>query len=245
MSTETEMVGLGFHKAGTTNTKHRLILSVDGHEKQGKSHFALTAPQPIALFDVDTGLEGVVDKFKHTSGIFQKSYRYHGNMKQPEYEKIWDAFLEAYLGALGVASVRTIIWDTATELWELLRMARFGKLTQVMPYHYGPVNAEFRELVRKVYDTDKNMILVHKRKKKYVDDMWKGGYERAGFTDMGFLVQLNSTIFRDKDSREFVLHIQDCRQNAAMMDTELEGPMCTFPFLAVSAFTDTNLDDWE
>ena len=83
MSTETEMRGLGFRKAGADAIRHRLIISVDGHEKQGKSHFALTAPQPIALFDVDTGLEGVVEKFEHTKGIYQNTYRFRGDLDQP------------------------------------------------------------------------------------------------------------------------------------------------------------------
>ena len=245
MSTETEMRGLGFHKAGSTEYIRRLIISVDGHEKQGKSHFALTAPQPIALFDVDTGLEGVVEKFDHTKGIFQNTYRYRSGLQQIEYEKLWDDFVKAHEDVLNIEGVRTIVWDTASELWELIRLARFGKLTQVKPFHYGPVNAEFRELVRKVYDTDKNMILVHKRRKKYVDDMWKGGYERAGFTDMGFLVQANTTIFRDPDSKEFTLHVTDCRQNMEIADTDLAGVMCSFQFLAVSAFPTTQLEEWE
>ena len=75
--------------------------------------------------------------------------------------------ISSYQWALAEPAVRTISVDTATELWELLRMARFGKLTQVMPYQYGPVNAEFRSLIRMAYASDKNLILLHKMRKVY------------------------------------------------------------------------------
>ena len=42
----------------------RLIVSVEGLEKRGKTHFAMTAPPPIAYFDMDIGAEGVVNKFE-------------------------------------------------------------------------------------------------------------------------------------------------------------------------------------
>jgi len=243
--TNNKMTALGFTRATKeTGVKHRLVLSLEAREKQGKSHFGLTVPAPIALFDFDTGLEGVLSKFSATKEIWYNDYRKLGNaLDQAQYTIMWEKFHKQYLGALGMPEMRTILIDTASEAWELLRLARFGKLTQVMPYHYGPVNAEFREMIRKVYDTDKNLILLHKMKKRYRDDKWDGGYERSGFGDMGFLVQVNARIYRDEDG-EFVLEVRDCRQNAAIAGMEFSGPMCNFQFLAASIFN-TSPDEWE
>ena len=41
----------------------RLVVRVGGLEKEGKTHFALTAPGPIGAIDMDRGMEGVVEKF--------------------------------------------------------------------------------------------------------------------------------------------------------------------------------------
>ena len=237
---------LGFTRAtAKTGLKHRLILSVEGMEKQGKSHFGLTAPAPIGYFDFDTGSEGVVHKFAGAKEIHINDYRKLGNsLDQAQFTIMWERFREQFLGVLANPNIRTVIPDTATEVWELLRMARFGKLTQVMPYHYGPVNAEYREMMRKVYDSDKNLILLHKMKKRYRNDNWDGGYERSGFTDTGYLVQVNAVIERDEEG-EFVLMVKDCRQNSAVAGMTFEGPMCNFQFLAASIFPDPNPDDWE
>src|SRR5574343_408421 len=43
---------------------YRLIVSISGDEKTGKSHFTLTAPEPIFYFNIDRGTEGVVGKFQ-------------------------------------------------------------------------------------------------------------------------------------------------------------------------------------
>ncbi len=50
--------------------------------------------------------------------------------------------------ALESKEIKSIVIDTASEAWELVRLARFGKLTQVMPQHYGPVNTEFRDMIK-------------------------------------------------------------------------------------------------
>jgi hypothetical protein len=41
----------------------RLLMAIDGPQKGGKTHFALTAPGPIGILNIDNGLEGVVEKF--------------------------------------------------------------------------------------------------------------------------------------------------------------------------------------
>ena len=116
-------------------------------------------------------------------------------------------------------------------------MARFGKLSQVMPHQYGPVNAEWRRLIRKAYDSDVNLILLHKMKKKYVNDKWNGSYERSGFADIGFLAQCNAEVSRDAETGEFRCHVIDSRQNPDLANVDLEGPMCNFETLLDLVFS--------
>ena len=144
------------------------------------------------------------------------------------------------------SKVRTVVMDTASEVWELLRMAAFGKLDHVMPHHYGPVNAEYRGLLRMAYVSDKNLILLHKVKNEYINDKRTGNYERAGFTDTGFMVQVNVRCWRRLNGDKqlvFGMTIDDSRQNADVAGMELEGEMCSFPMLA-SVVTGTDMEKW-
>ena len=236
----------GFTDAKTIMTQPRIILSIEGLEKCGKTHFALTAPGPTALFSLDIGEEGVVSKFD-SKDIWIMSIDRVDEDSAEEAPKEYARFKKAYLDLLRGDDVRTIILDTATEIWEILRMARFGRLTQVIPYQYGPVNAEYRALIREAYNYNKNLVLIHKMKPKYVNDKRTSEYERAGFGDTGFLVQVNAQIYRysPEDGGEFVLYIRDCRQEPDLAGEEFVGPMCTFPFLASMVLPNMNPGNWE
>lgn len=240
----------GFEKAEKHVAK-RLIISVEGMEKEGKTSFALSAPGPIALFDMDIGLEGVINKWVDEKEIYVASFDYRDATNQDEWLAMWMKMRKAYLTALKDKAIRTLVWDTGTEAWELVRLARFGQLSQVMPQHYGPVNAEFRDMLRKVYETDKNLIMLHKMKDEYVligdrktgKSERTGGHVRAGFSDVGYLMQMNLRVWRNEEG--FGLTVRDCRQNAEIAGMDISEPMNTFPFVAAEVFGDTSPEDWE
>lgn len=223
----------GFVDAKTIKTKDRLILSVCGLEKCGKTHFSLTATPPIATFSTDVGEEGVVQKFrdKDVSIMYLKRLSEDDPDVGGQSAEEFNRFRTAYLRLLRGKEVKTVVLDTATEIWELLRLARFGRLTQVMPYQYGPVNAEFRALIREAYKYDKNLILLHKMRPVYINDKRVDKHERAGFSDTGFLVQVNTRITYDKDEEVFDLEIEDCRHNPYLAGEIMSGPLCDFEML--------------
>lgn len=241
-----KMKKYGFSLASEIEVQPRLIISIAGLEKQGKTHFSLTAPGPIAFFSTDIGEEGVITKFNDKE-VYIMSIDKIDEDSAEQAPAEYARFKEAYKGMLRGTDVRTIIFDTATEIWEILRMARFGRLTQVMPYQYGPVNAEYRALIRDAYNYNKNLILLHKMKPQYINDKRTGEYDRAGFGDTGFLVQVNTQIYRysQGDGGDFALWIKDCRHNPDLVDEELSGPMCTFQFLASSIMPDVDPAMWE
>lgn len=234
----------GFKKADT-QIKHRMVLSVSGLEKQGKTSFALSAPGPIIYFNFDYGQEGVIHKYSSTKDIYEKGYRF-SRIGNQDYTALWSSFTADLANALK-SKARTIVIDTATDAWELLRLARFGKLSQVQSYHYGPVNAEYKLLVQDTLSFDKNVIFLHKLKKRYVDDKFTGEYERAGFSGTGYLVQANLEVFRDGLDGGFYMKVMDCRQNSDLGGLEIELPDCLmgFGFFAQMVFPDTSEEDWE
>lgn len=263
----------GTFQIANQQAKKRLIVAVDGLEKEGKTHFALTAPGPIAYQSIDIGDEGVVEQFQSVKLIHKADYNMPPLQKgtSPEAQMalmgpVWENFLSDFRLAVGhvkTGKVRTIIWDTASEVWELMRVARLGKLTQVMPHNYVALNAEFRGLIREIYDSSANMVLLHKLKAEWKDNPTTGkgsktgGYERAGFADTGFLVQINCTAWREKNPETgmrtgpFHLTVRDCRQNPQVADKggpvglDLTDEMASFSWLGVNVYPDTVLEDWQ
>jgi hypothetical protein len=218
-----------------------MIVSVEGHEKSGKTHFALTAPGPIAFQDIDVGTEGVVDQPQFADKtIHLAEYGLDFPYQQKVAEQTWKQFIHDYKTLLG-SDVRTGIIDNASEAWELLRVAKFGRLEKVLAHLYGPVNAEFRGLLRLGYKSDVNLILLHKVKKQYVDEQWNGKYERTGFADVAYLVQVAVETFK-KDGK-FYLKVLACRQNHKAEGQIIEDP--TFAKLGTLVFPETTEKDWQ
>jgi hypothetical protein len=242
-----KMKSKGFTLANDLSSQPRIIASISGLEKQGKTHFSLTAPGPIAMFSTDIGEEGVVEKFMDDKKIYIMHIDRVDEDSAEQAPKEYSRFHTAYLDMLRGKEVRTILIDTATEIWEILRMARFGRLTQVMPYQYGPVNAEYRALIREAYTYDKTLILTHKMKPQYINDKRTGEYDRAGFGDTGFLVQVNAQVYRylPQDGGEFAIFVKDCRQEPSLAGEEFTGPMCTFPMLASMVLPNVDPKEWD
>lgn len=264
------MEQLGLSEADSI-IRPRLVLSLSGLEKTGKTHTALTAPGPIAYLNFDIGDEGVVGKFKESGKqIFHRRFSKpmsFGPAGEPDASGAlaeWIQFSRTWYKLLGVEGLRTIILDTETESWELARLARLGKLSQVKPHHYGPVNAEYNGLLKAAYDSDKNVILIGKMKKEYKNDKWNGGYERAGMSGLGFIVQVILQTFRydevaegeDRVKDSFAVVVKDCRQNPALKGEEFCGvmpwdnaageiSMTSFPWIASQVIEGTTPEDWE
>lgn len=227
-------------------------MALMGQVKNGKTHFALTAPTPMAYFNLDNGLEGVVHKFAGRE-IYVKNI----DMPSPDdvnaektAEQAWEDFLTSYEKVLAMPEIRTVVIDTATELWELVRLAKFGKLTEVPPQYYSLVNRKFKKLIRAAdMAKTKNLILIQKLKEVWVNKKWTGEYTLDGYNGTAGMVQVVANLQRfDKEvlfngnpvnKGDFALTVVDCRHNPMLNNTYLTGPLCTFPFLASSVIDGT------
>jgi len=268
----------GFEPAQAT-IKHRLILSVQKRQKHGGTHFALTAPGPIAYcnFDKDSR-EDVLPKFvRKGKAIYDKTYWLDRANTQSDLKDIAQAKIDEFKGdfsALLTTDVKSIVIDTSTELYAYVRLAMFGKLTQVKPHHYTVVNAWFRELLDSVSYTDKNIVFLERRKKEYIDNDWTGNYERSGFSETPFLVQANIMLERvsipdpGTGVYPFELTVMDSSQNPLIKGLKLQSDpsreanwqiltgddkvdreltkfdQASFPWLGVHVFPETTLKDW-
>ena len=213
---------------------HRLVVAIDGRQRQGRTHFSLTAPDPIVLMDFDMGTEGMVEKFlmpmpEGASPV--EKFEMGGKtilrskpfiVKPPEVtdemggedlaKAEWERFRNAYVHVLNEPVMRrhgkpvyarTLVVDTSTELYELLRLYWFGKLVQIPTFKYRETNSVMRDLVRHGLESGVNVIFIHKMKAEWkktggTDEKQSktGAYERAGFEEMAHLVQANLFAYR-------------------------------------------------
>ena len=184
------------------------ILSVEGLPKTGKTHLCAGAPGGIGIQSLDFGTEGIIEKFSDTYfDVREYNFAYdftiqkRGDEATEQADRIkadyWEPFNQDAAQFFGDPSIKTVVWDTASEVWEMLRLAHFGKLMQNPQMQYGVVNAEYKALVRMANTARKNLILVHQLAKEYktIEDgngkeksIETGNYKRQGNNKVDYLV---------------------------------------------------------
>lgn len=196
----------------------RLILALSGGEKCGKTDFALrTAPEPVYHFCLDPNGEAIARKLARALSRDIRIARYgRRGMAKAEAADYWAQFqtdvLEACRGGEG-----TLVWDTETEVWEMLRVARLGKTDGVLPRYYGPLNAEMRSLYAEVYDSPLSLIALRKLKDEYVNDKSTGQLIPAGWGDTPYTVQANArAYFVQGEKWPFVVQIENNALNFSL-----------------------------
>lgn len=255
--------GTTFKEQAVAPMPRRLIMGIDAEERCGKSHFALSAPGPIAYMVMgDPGASVAIAK-AHTLYPKKKVVRADyvvqvkpgmdraavGAACNPVWMKSVQDF-ELILPSLGNG---TLVVDTASDWFTLLKLARFGKLTQIMPEDYAPVHAEYKRLLRMTYQFNCNVIFLHKLKAEYEREKGKenqkgsgkktGNLVRDGYSGTGYDVDMNIRL--KKVDGKFVAHVLDCRQNPDLDDMEIELPeRHGFAEVASLAMPDTDEKDW-
>jgi len=237
-----QLKAMGFSE-DYVESPRRLIISLEGKTGTGKTDFSLRAtPDPIIYLDVDVGTEGVVGKFQDMGKqILLYPVRVPRESNKEVWSQMWADFKVRIRKVYGLKS-GTVVWDTASELYELCRLNHFGRLTEVKPSDYAVVNNEWREVLRIAYDSPMNTIFIHK-----VKAVWRmlssssgrssltrtDDFEIVGFSEMEYMTQVNIVMnctYGD-NGPEFSAFIKKCRHNPNIVGTLLEGPMCSFETL--------------
>jgi hypothetical protein len=241
----------------TKTQQEGILISVEGSQKTGKTELGLSLPDPLYILDLNLGLEGVIEKYvKAGRTMYVKRIQIPFSAALPGQAfsilatAAADKWKEAILSlqeAIQDKTVKSIFIDTGSELWDLLRIARLGKLAQVLPIQYASVNAEYRQLLQLLLCSGKNVVLSHKVKPEYVNDQKTNRFERAGFGDVGFDVQVELRSERDlkKDGDEqFTLTFMDCRANKNLKGEVLMGKDANFLNVVSKIFPESDLKSW-
>ncbi len=161
----------------------RLILGLYGPPKSGKSHFTLTAPQPIKFINTDFGIDELIVRPEFA----QLNIEIEDVAPKPDdhddAKRCLALFHETFLRWLDYCNDRagTLVIDNATTLIEIIREVkleegrreRFRKQNKVQDIDglrddrrdYGAVNAYYDRMMRWAYQYPKvNLILTHAAK---------------------------------------------------------------------------------
>lgn len=205
--------------AGFTNqsapTTRRMIVGVRGQEKTGKTDLALTAPQPIMFFRMDTSAQIVVDKAR-AKGI--EVYDYFVDIPKDgntgPYLKLWEEYKSHLLLAYQLNQGSVVI-DTETAQYQLIRLAKHGKVSGIAERDYQPLYAELNGLIAAAFNaSNMTTIFLHRMGRVFRSpEEW----EQKGYREMPYSVQANIETIRSDQPQGgmpwFGMTVRDCVQN--------------------------------
>lgn len=233
--------------------KNRLIWASVGPPGSGKTHFGLTAPDPIIVFSLDRGLEGVVESFQKKKDIYVAEYDWSPteDLDQQEAMDLRDKFLADFEDA--VQKARTILVDKETDLWELFRYAEFGAPND-SPRNYPSLNQRYRRIINMAKASDVNFGCLQGMKAEWAAKVNKktgaqgaaatGAMIRAGFGELEGLVHVDLRHSYVKKDKSFVIEVGKSRGPGGF---DVQGETFAgmdFPTLAQAVFPDSEEADW-
>jgi hypothetical protein len=236
---------------------YRILGSSQGPGGSGKTHFWLTAPDPIAVMLFDPiGLEGLTRQplFKDKD-IRVIEYKFNpGKLKENDRaQAAQDAlgqFIDDYNVALKMA--RTIVWDKEDYIWEMLRYARLEAVSG-RPSSYYELNQEYRAWIEEAANSGCNLGVIRGMKEKWgskkdpktgVEKPFSTGtLEARGMKEIPELVQV-SLDHKWVEGEGFVIKVMEkCRLNGTLMGQEFTD--LDFTTLATLLYPETSPEDWE
>lgn len=224
--------------APTELERECVFASVYGDTDTGRTSWALSAPPPIALIHAAEKIEGIVQPFAKEKEIrvfdFSVDLSKTANIDEAAAlaDKAWRRLRAAWYDAFTWA--RTIILDTDTDAWELIRFAFFGDLKPSsgrIETNWGPVNAEWLSMFKHFKHQNRaNVIVISQTKDEYTKAAKGKMGERTGKTvratqkNMGFLSEVVVRMRRDTGGA-FTATIEKEWWNGAMYGVKVDGAL--------------------
>ncbi len=240
---------------------NNLFIVLEGSTSTCRTSFICSAPSPILIFDLDSGLAGVVDRFIDTGQkikiititVIAKESLYEN---QAQANGTWNGFKKLFYKYIDDDYFKTIGIDTGTHLWEIAGWSEMGQIEidrnaigkDVLPFHYGKVNQQFRSIMQKALESDKNVIITHRQK-----EIWNekgqptGQYKLAGFKDMDYESRILITTGKEGSGKMLtpVFKLKKCRGFNQQMEGKLyrDYKQCNFQYIAAD-ITGTPIEQW-
>lgn len=185
--------------------------TISGPTSSGRTTYAFTAPDPILCFHSEIGkIEEPVNRAREQGkevSLVDFSFTAVPGLSEKELSKTARDQFDEFASLLIALSpnYRSVLLDTHSDAYDLLRYARFGRLTNVKPTDYGPLNAEWFLLFKTLKHTcDCNFVAIGKQKEQYRGNQASGKMVPAGHKEMGesgYLTDVVLESYRRKDKK--------------------------------------------
>lgn len=225
------------HEAGQARG---LTIDIHGSTKSGRSHFFLTAPDPILVLNFDFGLDEARDKFPDkyvaTADYLLGEHDTLGAYKQM-LAKVWSEWVNIcdQVKELG----GTAVIDTATQLWQLIYTVKLYEVTQkdakdsdpvhlvkALPFLYADANAKANAFFLLPRKLKINAIYVDRVKPVYDagGKVISGRFERQGYGDLEALSTVGLRLEFNEQTHARRGIITACRANPNLHGFEVDEP---------------------
>lgn len=253
----------GAFETATETGNYNIVGASQGNGGSGKTHFWLTAPDPIAYFLFDPGgLKSLTsrDEFKHKDirvVDFSKMLNYGRIPKEDRVKAALDAsnvFEESW--EVAKKKARTAIIDKEDALWEMVRYAH-DEVDSPDPKSFGELNTQYRGYFTDAENSGMNLGVLRGMKEvwgKLPDINPRTGKPKMGFTgefvprgqkEVVELVQINLDHRWDEEERCFKVKILDkCRLGNALNLLGKEFSNMDFLTLAVELYPEADPSVW-
>lgn len=254
----------GFELVDPRPATGKLMVSSKGHEKRGKTTFALSMPAPLAVISLDTGTKAMAEKERRKGRtIYLSQYsKITDNDGHEANKKKWASVKRDLEWAKKTKSIRSLAIDTGSSFYELARLAEFGKLEQVPPFKYTGLNQDLDDLIIDLYESHLNVTWCHFLKKEYsgkdviekgtkvTKEIWTGGYKFSGYSKLPLHCHVNLLHEKDIDeSGQTYLYAQidgvPREGGPDYAEYRLQGDELNFAFLGQLLMPDSSPKDWE
>lgn len=201
-----------------------IFVAVWSREKVGKTHFALTFPDPIYFCNFDMGVAELLWKFPNRE-IYVKDYISPKlELDAEAAETLLTVFLADVWWAVQQKS-GTIVIDTGTVLWQIIQKVRLDEIKKkreakglnLFPYDYADANGFFEHLILRIKGSPLNLVVLHRAGEQYNASGNKTGkFEMHGHKGMPYLAQVVVHLVKDGLKTKGI--IESCR-----FDRDVEG----------------------
>ena len=236
MATKQKQPDWGRFEPASREDRYRVLWSSQGVGGSGKTHFGLTAPEPIAVMLFDPiGLEGLTRQpLFREKGIHVIEYKFNlarfndENDRAKFADDTMSQFIEDYEVAL--VNARTILWDKEDHVWEGLRYARLEAVSG-RPASYYELNLEYRGWFQQAADAGVNLGVMRGMKERWGTRINRktgaeqpfstGEYDPRGMKEVPELVQVSLAHRWSDEDQAFMIKVLDkCRLNKDLIGQE-------------------------
>lgn len=207
-----------FKRVESTTVK-RVIVSLWGQPKEGKTHLALSAPEPVFVQNFDHGFEELLARFPN-KWIEHGDYFIPPEFNFEEYERLVLEFEKDFEYALTQADKTggTAVIDTTTQLWQLVSAYKLEPIKQkrlklverrgqdpdvdlkIFPFDYSAPNMMMEGLLRLPYKyPNANVFYINRAKEVYNSKgEATGQWVYQGFNNMPAIAQMTLNVYQER-----------------------------------------------